>query len=88
MKTEQLRSIFVKANHFASHCAESTGHLYLSLLETHKSVPHHVLEALDIHRMPAINLAVRARTRYLQGRLFDRSILNSLENWWTRGGKR
>ena len=34
MKTEQVRSIFVKTNHFSSHCAESTGHLYLSLLET------------------------------------------------------
>ena len=28
MKTEQVRSIFVKTNHFSSHCAESTGHLY------------------------------------------------------------
>ena len=38
MKTEQVRSIFVKTNHFSSHCAESTGHLDLSLLETRKSV--------------------------------------------------
>ena len=33
--TTQYCSILVKTNHFATHCAESAGHLYLSLLETH-----------------------------------------------------
>ena len=30
-----LSSILVKTNHFATHCAENAGHLYLSLLEGH-----------------------------------------------------